>query len=112
MNFTFNWSELSRSGEPPPRGGTILDARRSTDFDPTLSGKSGDRVRKHIGLAFDSNQNYTGARAAFEVFGDCELSRCFLRDAVEKNPIIYRRILGRADPPGKIASGARDFKTS
>lgn len=93
-----NWTDYS--GPSPQRGGVILDARRSTDFDPTLSGKAGQKVRKLIGRALESSQNYTGARAAFEVFGDCELSRCFLRSAVQKNPIILRRIVGHADPPG------------
>ncbi|KAF8319698.1 hypothetical protein DL93DRAFT_2153207 [Clavulina sp. PMI_390] len=96
LSFIMNWID---DEESPERGGIDFQGKSASDYDPTLSGTSGARLRKNIEGGFDSFNIYNGARAAFELYGDCEMSRCFLRTAAKINPYILRRIVGRADIP-------------
>lgn len=108
LNFTFNWLENDPKKGPPARGGGILNSCSISDYDPKLAGPTGQKIKRLIdtSLPNEPEQLYTGAKAAFELFGDCELSRHLLRAAVKNNPVIIRKILGKADPPGIIWSNS------
>lgn len=112
LNFVFNWLETDKyldSTKAPARGGTIFDIRRSTDFDPALVGRAGERVRKNIESMWFSDMIYSAAIASFELWGSCELSRTLLREASKKNPIIIRKILGRAEAPSALSISGPGF---
>lgn len=47
---------------------------------------------------------YCGALAAFKLWGDCELARQYLSIAVDRNPNVLIKILGRVKIPGKHLS--------
>lgn len=83
-----------------------MTSRTKKDYNTKLSGPSGKKTRELIEEFWGTEQLYTGAKAAFEVFGDCELARCMLRQAMKKNPIIIRRILGKATIPGAFIPSA------
>lgn len=48
---------------------------------------------------------YTAAYASFKLFGDCPLSRQYLRIAAKLNPIILVKILAQLKPPGENQIG-------
>jgi hypothetical protein len=100
LNFVFNWMECT-DGSWPLRGGGIITARIKNDYDFALSGKDAAKVKKNIARTWCSEHMYAGAKAAFELFGNCELARAFLRKAAESNPHIITRILSKHPQPGE-----------
>lgn len=87
-----------------------MNLRTKKDFNFNLSGPSGKKTRALIEKFWGTEQLYTGAKAAFELFGDCELATCMLRNAMKSNPIIIRRILGKATIPGTLLRNQTTLK--
>ena len=88
-------------GSPPPRGGGIITARVKNDYDWALSDTDSEVVKKNIEDTWGSEHMYASAKAAFELFGNCELAKVMLRNAAKSNPHIMTRILSRHPEPGE-----------
>lgn len=68
--------------------------------DPTLTTRGGKKHKAIIEKAhLAAEMLYTGARATFELWGDCEMARTFLRSAAKANLYIARHLLGNIEQP-------------
>ncbi|KAL4072080.1 hypothetical protein J3A83DRAFT_4390475 [Scleroderma citrinum] len=90
LSFCQVWLAPDRPGVLP-RGGATFGPPSSTCFDAKVE----DQLSSHSNGAMA----YNAAVAAFELFGDCDLARQYLRIAAKVNPIILIKILAQMDKP-------------
>ena len=101
----YNWLLLPPTITNPPRGGIHLSSRSLTDFNPSLTSKASAKTRRLIEENNDAEMAYSGARAAWSLFGgDSELARVLLRSAVRLNGHVMTRLLGGLKKPGTFCS--------
>lgn len=102
LSFAQAWlqPEVRRTGAPPPRGGCAF-----TDPSPDpIPHAEYERMAKYC----DANLLYTGALAAFKLWGgDSLLARQYLRLGASNNPAILTRILGKVTRPGRCLNHRR-----
>lgn len=97
----FNWLLLPPSVTNPPRGGIHLASRSLADFNPSLTSKASAKTRRLIEENNDAEMAYSGARAAWSLFGgESELAKVLLRSAVRLNGHVMTRVLGGLKKPG------------
>ncbi|KAF5326328.1 hypothetical protein D9611_000723 [Ephemerocybe angulata] len=102
LSFAQVWSseDTMKAGGIPPRGGTVFKEPKreplSVAEETRLSGR------------YDCTElMHTAALASFKLFGDCELSRQYLRIASKVNPFILVRILASAKGLTRAERGGR-----
>lgn len=103
FNFVANWI-IPTPGTIPARGGTNLDSHAKSDYDPTLALNEDLtlKLKKGIESTINAELIYTGAKAAYELWGDCELATLFWRTGARLNFHVARHLLAGIEQPSEF----------
>lgn len=92
LDFAQKWLKNSlEGGIPLARGGTDFGEPSKALYTPEVEAK--------LNGCWSGEMIHTAALASFKLWGDCDLSRQYLRIAAKVNPFILLRILGKITRP-------------
>lgn len=101
LDFVKTWtSDAALEGRIPPAGST----RFAPPSSMPLSSEHVKRLSGWGSSSYSSAHMYSGALAAFKLYGDCELARQYLRLGIKANPHICVKILGWVKRPSTSRS--------
>ncbi|OSC99218.1 hypothetical protein PYCCODRAFT_1470472 [Trametes coccinea BRFM310] len=107
LSFAQAWLDRSRHDPDiccPPRGGCTFEP-------PSQAPLSQEFIEQNKGRA-PGSMLYTAALASFKLWGDCVLSRQYLRLAASVNPHVLLKVLAKVEKPKSLNNSPRAFNGS
>ncbi|KAH9951807.1 hypothetical protein B0H21DRAFT_775950 [Amylocystis lapponica] len=103
LAFVQAWLEpnVVQTGDAPERGGCVFP-------EPSKEPMDAERVER-LGKYCKAELVYTGALAAFTLWGDCPLAQQYLLIGVRLNPHVLLKILAKVEQPRSLNMSARSL---
>ncbi|EMD41039.1 hypothetical protein CERSUDRAFT_111609 [Gelatoporia subvermispora B] len=101
LSFIQTWlqPETMRTGEPPERGGCVFKIPFKTPLSPERAEALGEYCK--------ADMAYSGALAAYKLWGDCELARQYLRVGARQNSYVLVKVLAKVEQPRNLNNTPR-----